>query len=161
FRFNLSCMSKCSPSRCEWEIRKVAPAVLATPGGLDQVYQGDSVMCQSIDRAAPCHVRNLSDGSFDPANPNHWYCGRNIKLYRPGQPFVGNPYRIGRDGTRQQVIELYRKWLWSKRNDPTIMQWLRSLTSQSILFCHCHPQPCHCDVIARASVWARSQPAPK
>jgi hypothetical protein len=37
------------------------------------------------------------------------------------------------------------------------MQWLSSLTSKSILFCHCHPQPCHCDVIARASAWAKTR----
>jgi hypothetical protein len=40
------------------------------------------------------------------------YVGRKM----PGIPgsVLGNPFRIGRDGTRVQVISKYRRWLWEQ-----------------------------------------------
>lgn len=67
------------------------------------------------------------------------YCGR-------GGPF-GNPFVIGRDGTRTEVIEKYRQYFYSDR-----AQSLRALVSRTIrkgqrLGCFCKPLPCHCDVL--------------
>ena len=38
------------------------------------------------------------------------YRGEGIYIGRPS--LLGNPYAIGKDGTRQEVIERYRTWLW-------------------------------------------------
>jgi len=40
------------------------------------------------------------------------YVGRKM----PGIPgsVLGNPFQIGRDGRRSQVIERYRRWLWEQ-----------------------------------------------
>lgn len=56
----------------------------------------------------------------------------------------GNPFKIGRDGTREQVIEKYRAWLLQQ---PELMAALPELRGK-VLGCWCHPQACHGDVLA-------------
>ena len=66
----------------------------------------------------------------------------------------GNPYVLGRDGTRAEVIELYRLDLWRRiRSGDIALDDLAALNSK-ILLCHCAPLPCHGDVLARAAEWA-------
>ena len=57
----------------------------------------------------------------------------------------GNPFRIGVDGTREEVIDLYEEWL---RDQPHLMAALGELTGR-ILGCWCAPRACHGDVLAR------------
>lgn len=72
-----------------------------------------------------------------------------------GSP-LGNPYRVGPDGTREQVIEKYRHWLdFAIREKKTeIMVALRYIAAKHAdhlfirLICYCAPLPCHADVIA-------------
>lgn len=54
----------------------------------------------------------------------------------------GNPFVIGRDGTRAQVIEHYRALM--RGHEVEIRQELRG----KILGCYCAPLPCHGDVLA-------------
>ncbi len=83
-------------------------------------------MCDSTPLFDRAQVRNISDGQFDLANPKHWYCGRWAKYRRPGQPDLSNPYRIGVRGTREDVIALYRQWLWQQmQHSRTVRHWLR------------------------------------
>jgi hypothetical protein len=56
----------------------------------------------------------------------------------------GNPYVIGRDGTREQVIAKYRVWVLSRPEFVAALPELRGKT----LGCWCAPQPCHGDVLA-------------
>lgn len=61
-----------------------------------------------------------------------------------GRPsFWGNPFKIGPDGTREQVIEKYRKWITSSK---VHMERLGEL-KEKVLGCYCHPQACHGDVL--------------
>lgn len=57
-------------------------------------------------------------------------------------PF-GNPFEIGVDGTRKEVIEKYRRWV---RTQPELLEQLETLRDK-VLGCWCHPKPCHGDVI--------------
>lgn len=79
-------------------------------------------------------------------NPWEHYVGRPSPL--------GNPFKIGRDGNREQVIEKYRKWLKNNRHTPEVMgEILRILVimlnnnGRVDLSCWCKPQACHADVI--------------
>lgn len=63
------------------------------------------------------------------------YCGRPSKW--------GNPFVIGKDGNRAEVVKKYREWLL-KRAD--LMESLEELRGK-ILACWCAPQACHCDVL--------------
>ena len=66
----------------------------------------------------------------------------------------GNPYRIGRHGTREEVIALYRTELWRRiRAGEVSLEELASLHGKT-LACHCAPLPCHGEVLARAAAWA-------
>lgn len=56
----------------------------------------------------------------------------------------GNPYIIGSDGTREEVIEKYSKYIDRlTKGFPNVLDELRGKT----LGCVCKPLPCHGDVL--------------
>ena len=66
----------------------------------------------------------------------------------------GNPYMIGKDGSRAEVIEKYRARLWRDIRAGRIgLDELAALGSKR-LACWCAPEPCHGDVLAAAARWA-------
>lgn len=56
----------------------------------------------------------------------------------------GNPYRIGPDGSRADVIAAYRRWVLDR---PELLEDLGELEGKR-LACWCAPQACHGDVLA-------------
>ena len=59
----------------------------------------------------------------------------------------GNPYRIGKDGDRSDVISKYRALLYREIRDARItIDELLALKGET-LGCFCKPKPCHGDVI--------------
>ena len=56
----------------------------------------------------------------------------------------GNPFAIGRDGDRQQVIAKFRAWVVEQ---PDLMADLHELRGKR-LGCFCAPLACHGDVLA-------------
>ena len=70
------------------------------------------------------------------------YIGRfNSKI---GGSMWGNPFIIGRDGTREEVIAKHRAWLL---NNPEQMNHLHLLKGKR-LGCWCAPLACHGDTLA-------------
>lgn len=57
----------------------------------------------------------------------------------------GNPFTIGRDGDRAQVIARYERWLMEQ---PELVAALPELAGKT-LGCWCAPRACHGDVLAR------------
>jgi len=57
----------------------------------------------------------------------------------------GNPFVIGKDGTREEVIAKYEAWL---NRQPALMAALPELRGK-VLGCWCAPHACHGDVLAR------------
>jgi hypothetical protein len=55
----------------------------------------------------------------------------------------GNPFIIGRDGTRKEVVSKYRKWIL---NQPHLLESLSELKGKT-LGCWCAPSACHGDVL--------------
>ncbi len=69
----------------------------------------------------------------------------------------GNPFVVGRHGTRAQVIARYRRHLWQRiRAGEIDLAKLAALDGLD-LACWCHPKPCHGTVLARAARWAAQQ----
>jgi len=66
----------------------------------------------------------------------------------------GNPFVIGRDGTREQVIARYEQWLLEQ---PELVAALGELAGKT-LGCWCAPRACHGDVLARLATTARPRP---
>ncbi len=63
-----------------------------------------------------------------------------------GRPSIwGNPFVIGRDGTRRDVIAKYEAWLTAQ---PGLMTRLPSLAGRNLV-CWCAPLGCHGDVLLR------------
>lgn len=61
----------------------------------------------------------------------------------------GNPFAIGKDGTREEVIQKYREWAAARGLDKAAAAELRGKT----LACWCSPLPCHGDILAE---WANA-----
>lgn len=57
----------------------------------------------------------------------------------------GNPYRIGVDGTREEVVAKYRADLME---NPTRILLARLHLRGKVLGCWCAPEACHGDVLA-------------
>jgi len=55
----------------------------------------------------------------------------------------GNPYSIGVDGTREEVIEMYRQYIVTQSH---LMESLHELKGKT-LGCFCYPRACHGDVL--------------
>lgn len=91
-----------------------------------------------------CEVVNQRDEHYDV------YIGRGS--------FWGNPYKIVVDGTREEVISKYQRYLWimCKENRDTMISRLLELEGE-VLGCYCKPLPCHGDIILKAIKWARRE----
>ena len=70
-----------------------------------------------------------------------------------GSPW-GNPYKIGEDGTREEVIEKYRLYLWEQIKSGKITKEQLITLQSKRLGCFCKPQACHGDIIVKAVEWA-------
>jgi len=57
----------------------------------------------------------------------------------------GNPFIIGLDGTREDVIKKYRKYILNK---PELLKSLPELKDK-ILGCYCKPLACHGDILVK------------
>lgn len=56
----------------------------------------------------------------------------------------GNPFVIGRDGTREEVIAKFEAYL---RRSPTLMAAAQRELKGKDLTCWCAPLPCHAQVL--------------
>lgn len=93
------------------------------------------------------------------------YIGRANKSYKLEESPLANPYTIGQDGTREQVIGKYRRWLWSHvqqgmsgiRNpvwNELIQICCKIMNNEAVtLTCWCKPEACHGDVVVRCVNW--------
>ncbi len=68
-----------------------------------------------------------------------------IYIGRPSK--WGNPFIIGRDGSREEVIKKYEEYFLKSRK---LMNALPELKGKR-LGCHCKPLACHGDILAE---WA-------
>jgi hypothetical protein len=68
-----------------------------------------------------------------------------VYIGRPSQ--FGNPFVIGKDGTRAEVIEKFRQWFMSRiAKDEQFKNAVQALNGK-VLGCWCAPARCHGDVI--------------
>jgi hypothetical protein len=70
------------------------------------------------------------------------YSAYDVYVARPSK--WGNPFKLGVDGYRPEVIEKYRKWILEQ---PELLKDLHELKGKT-LGCWCKPFQCHGDVLA-------------
>ncbi len=66
-----------------------------------------------------------------------------IYVGRPSE--WGNPYMIGKDGTREDVVRKYRERI--ENYGPNSFHAIRKQLAGKDLVCWCAPNPCHADVL--------------
>ena len=66
-----------------------------------------------------------------------------IYIGRPSK--WGNPFMIGKDGNRRDVIDKYREWILQQ---PNLLHDLGELEGK-ILGCWCAPKECHGDILIK------------
>lgn len=71
------------------------------------------------------------------------YVGRAMPGRGLAESAFANPYRIGQDGDRAEVIAKYREWLLGSEE---LLDRLHELRGRR-LACWCSPEPCHADVL--------------
>jgi hypothetical protein len=75
--------------------------------------------------------------------------GLYVRIARPS--IWGNPYKIGKHGTREEVIEKYSTWLWLPKQQQYLLERLPELRGK-VLGCWCYPEPCHGNVLIEAAI---------
>ena len=71
-----------------------------------------------------------------------WYQGKRV----PRSVF-GNPFRIGKDGTRDEVIAKYQEWINDPKQQGVRFKMYERLIDAKVLVCHCAPERCHAEEI--------------
>jgi Domain of unknown function (DUF4326) len=87
------------------------------------------------------HKRNMMPGDVFIGRPSKW----------------GNPFVIGKDGDRAEVIAKYRAWI---ADQPHLLAALPELHGKR-LACFCAPQACHGDVLAELVAFLPDAAAPE
>lgn len=62
-----------------------------------------------------------------------------------GSPY-GNPYVMGKDGDRDEVVRMYEEYV---ERYPEFRQLIADALRGKDLVCFCAPKPCHGDVLIR------------
>ena len=98
------------------------------------------------------------------SDPNVFWVARWSSKLQMQPSALKNPYKMGpdKDGDRNQVIELFRKHLWSEfkkgKHSPAFnllkrMARLVKMGQDITLVCYCYPLQCHADVIKSALLY--------
>jgi len=65
-----------------------------------------------------------------------------VYIGRPG-PW-GNPFEIGKDGDREEVVEKYAEWLLAQ---PELVEKAKQELKGKVLGCWCAPKLCHGNIL--------------
>lgn len=95
-------------------------------------------MRQSLKKLAT-QVVNLRKEPYDV------YIGKPGKGKNKEEGKWANPFEIGRDGTREEVIAKYREYILNK---PELLEQIPFELKGKTLGCFCKPLACHGDVLA-------------
>jgi len=106
-----------------------------------------------------CRVYYLRPGYRDIrawlSHPDHVYIGRRGVVFIKGARYPvrdslwTNPYKVGRDGTRADVLEKYEALMRAKlAANEELREELMQLEGK-VLGCWCAPEPCHGHVLLR------------
>lgn len=94
--------------------------------------------------------KNYQEFSFETEDFDNTPRVVNIKTDKKFDVFIGrpseygNPFVIGKDGTREEVIEKYENYLLSNEN---LLNKVKNELKGKVLGCFCYPLACHGDVL--------------
>jgi len=74
------------------------------------------------------------------------HCKQELYDIYIGRPSTwGNPFRIGTDGNREEVLQKYQDWIGEQHD---LLKELHILKGRT-LGCWCKPENCHGDILAK------------
>jgi hypothetical protein len=89
------------------------------------------------------------------------YIGRKSGKYRGS--VLGNRFKIGLDGDRNEVVRKYKRWVWEEYKKGGVVKDEIDRLVELVkgggdlkLGCWCHPKPCHGQVIIDLVGYIRS-----
>jgi hypothetical protein len=89
----------------------------------------------------------MSRDNFAPRVLNKHIDGQPKDAIYVGRPTkFGNPFEIGKDGTREQVVEKYEIWL---KKQPVLLAQIKKQLRGVDLVCFCSPKICHADILLK------------
>ena len=95
---------------------------------------------------------NLKEWTQD---PNNVYIGRAGIVFIEGSRYpkqsspFSNIYKVGKHGTREEVIQRYTKYIVDKlNNEPTLKHKLTKMKGKN-LGCWCNPELCHGHILLK------------
>lgn len=91
-------------------------------------------MTAMLQKTTVVHIRQSRNG--DRGGDGETFIGRGSRW--------GNPFVLGKEGTRAQVIDKYRQWITTQ---PELLAAVGELRGQTLV-CYCAPLACHGDVLA-------------
>ena len=142
-------------TRRAWIVRSAGHEALLDTLGCPGISEGDAVMA----RAGRSPSAAATRGERRVTVLNKYRCRTPpgaVNIMRGGA--WGNPFVIGKDGGRAEVIEKYRRWLWARiKADKAFAARVRALHGKDLVCC-CAPAACHGDVLERAAAWLHDQP---
>ena len=89
-----------------------------------------------------CLVVHVRHSLFQQGHQDCVYIGRDYAEF--GDEGWGNPFHIGKDGDRAEVLAKYRAWILENEY---LLKRLPMLKGK-VLGCWCKPDTCHGDVLA-------------
>ena len=102
-------------------------------------------------RISPAENKNSSATSTIPSTTNKHktqvvHCKKSSYDVYIGRPSDwGNPFVIGKDGDRADVIRKYRQWI---ENQPELLSRVKKELQGRRIACWCKPEDCHGDILA-------------
>lgn len=66
-----------------------------------------------------------------------------VYIGRPSD--FGNPFVIGKDGTREEVVAKHKRWIMKQ---PKLLKRVKKELRGKVLGCWCKPKACHGDTLA-------------
>lgn len=123
---------------------------------VDTLYRRLEPLNQKMSSVVNCKVQyirpkynNLKEWMEDTSNV---YIGRARIVFIDGERFpkdpsvFANPFRVGKDGTREEVVQKYKAYITERLRDEEVQKQF-SLLKGKTLGCWCHPDPCHGDIL--------------
>ncbi len=83
-------------------------------------------------------VVNCNSHAFDV------YIGRKCNEHPEGSPWA-NPFWVGREGSREKMLDKYRAWALSQ---PALVAQIKAELKDKVLGCGCPPNGCHGTILA-------------
>jgi hypothetical protein len=124
------------------------------------ICRGDAAQIRPDELSGYGSSASWTTDAGEEAGPRVVHCKReryDVYVGRGRGSRWGNPFKSPHDGTREEVIAKYERWLLGQ---PELVAALPELRGK-VLGCWCAPKPCHADVLLRlANAPLPTAPAP-